>query len=162
MRSRPRNRIAIPDRDNFKTIILSDLYETIPVNPLTIPSPINDNLSFEQNITDLYVQLRRCLRTSKRIEGLLNAFHIGEFLETHPMTNVQRRRCKSILTKHYRQCCQRIYDLFSIPGKEQIYRTRRTNFWMFRFIKKNEYLGLLNDAEDLIVTSILNVDGTTF
>jgi hypothetical protein len=57
IRSRPRDRIAIPARDDFKMIVLSDLYETIPANPLTILSPINDNLSFEQNITDLYAQL---------------------------------------------------------------------------------------------------------
>ena len=54
-----------------------------------------------------------------------------------------------MLTAHYIGCCIRIYDLFSIQGIEQIYRTKRCFFWMFRALKRQDYIRLTREAKDL-------------
>jgi hypothetical protein len=48
---------------------------------MAMPDPYNENLSLEQNISDLYYQLQWSLRTEKRIEGLVIAFYLGQYLE---------------------------------------------------------------------------------
>jgi hypothetical protein len=136
-------------RDGHFNEILADIYETVPVNPMSLPDLYNEDLSLEQNVADLLYQLRWSLRTDKRIEGLVTAYYLGEYLERRPLTPKQRARCRALLTKHYITCCQRIYDFFSIQGIKQIYRTKRTCFWMFRAMKKSDLVRLAREAEDM-------------
>jgi len=145
------------NRREFMTEILSDLGETSPQRPMTMPDPYDEGIMLERNVADLFYQLRWSIRIDKRIEGLVMAFYLGQFLERRPLTPQQRMRCRRLLTTHYITCCVRIYDLFSIQGIEQIYRTKKTCFWMFRSIKKHEFTRLITEAEDTFYETLYDV-----
>jgi hypothetical protein len=136
-------------RDEFTTEIFADLCEVTPETVIPMPDPYNDNIPLKQNIANLFYQLRWSLRTDRRIEGLVAAYYLGQHLEQRCFTPAQKRECRKMLTTHYILCCIRIYDLFSIQGIEQIYRTKRVFFWMFRAIKRQDFVRLTREAEDL-------------
>ena len=114
-----------------------------------MPDPYSENISLKQNIANLFYQLRWSLRTDRRIEGLVAAYYLEQYLEQRCFTPAQKRVCRRMLTTHYIRCCIRIYDLFSVQGIEQIYRTKRVFFWMFRAIKRQDFVRLTREAEDL-------------
>ena len=139
------------ERRQFVNTIRADLLETLPENPFTLPDPYNDNETLEQNVTNLYYQLRESLRTNRRISGLVAAFYLEQYLERRPLTPQERKSCRQLLTTHYVQCCVKIHNLFSIQGIEQIYRTKRTSYWMIRSVNKRDFTQLLNEAEDMLM-----------
>ena len=130
--------------------ILSDLLENDPANPMVTPDPYNELQSLETNIRMFYRLLRWSTRTGDRIGGLVNAYYLGYLLEERATTPLERRKCRRILTKHYTLSCVRLYSLFVIIGRQQLYQTQRSNFWMFRKITRQEFNQLLQDATTLI------------
>ena len=80
-------------RRQFVNNIRADLMETSPANPFTLPDPYNENETLEQNVTNLYYQLRESLRTNRRVSGLVAAFYLGQYLERRPLTPEERKRC---------------------------------------------------------------------
>jgi len=145
-----RNSHTRPSRRELSAEILAELYETTPTNLMTMPDPYDSRKTLEQNVIDLFYQLRWSLRAQKRIEGLVSAFYLGQFIEQRPLTPEQRARCRGLLTKHYICCCQRIFDLFSIQGIAQIYRTKRVYFWYFSVLSKREFVRLIQEAENML------------
>jgi len=142
-------------QSNLARKVFADLSETSPRNPTVIPDLYNNNLTFEENITEMHLQLRRSLRLSKRIDGLVIAYYIGKWMDRRSLTIEQRRLCRLILSRHYYDCCKRIYDLYSIQGPDQLHRTKRTHFWMYRTLKKSDYIQLISEAEVLATDALL-------
>jgi hypothetical protein len=126
-------------------LIYDDLLEIEPLFPSTIPCTYNENISLDNNLTKMFNCLLRALRRKDRVTALANAYYIGQMLEckTSP---AERHKCNQHLTIYYRQCCVRIFNLFEPYGIEQVYRTKRTKFWMFRTLKAHEYQELLREA----------------
>jgi hypothetical protein len=126
--------------------ILSDLMESEPLSPLILPDPYDVNLGMQDNIKNFYRLLRWSIRANARISGLINAYYLGYLFEVRLSTPMQRRTYRNALSKHYLDACVRVYNLFSIIGPQQIYRTKRASFWMFRKLKRSDYLQLTQDA----------------
>jgi hypothetical protein len=143
------NQVQRNPQENLVTKILADLCEITPRRVIPMPNPYNENLTMEQNVVELHYQLRWSLRVEKRIEGLVAAYYLGQYIGKGHRTQTQIKECRKVLTTHYIQCCTRIYDLFSILGIEQIYRTKRITFGMFRTISKRDFVRLTNEAENL-------------
>ena len=138
------------NRREFENQILADLFETSPTYPIPLPDPYNENLTLEQNLTNLYSLMRNSLRTDRRIEGLVYAYYIGQYIERYPVLPDIRINGRKFLTKHYTKCCTYVHDIFSIVGIEQLYRTKRSIYWMFGVIKKPEFKRLINEAEGML------------
>ena len=130
--------------------IFSDLMETNPNDPVILPDPYNDTFDVETNIRTFYHMIRWSIRVNDRVSGLLNAYYLGYLLEERLSTPSQRRQYRNVLTKHYLDACIRVYSLYKITGIQQIYRTKRTSFWMFRKIKRTTFVQLLQDALTLL------------
>ena len=130
--------------------IFSDLLETQPTDPIIMPDPYNHNQSIGTNIKMFYRLLRWSIRVNDHISELVNAYYLGYLLEERLSTPSERRKYRSLLTKHYLNTCVRTYNLFRITGVQQIYRIQQTSFWMLQKIKRTDYVRLLQDAITLI------------
>ena len=130
--------------------IFADLMETNPPDPLIIPDPYIDNRSLTSNVRMFYRLIRWSVNTNDRIGILVNAYYLGYLLDERASTPVDRRKCRKILSNHYIISCTRIYKLFVIIGIQQLYRSQRSIFWMFRKITRDEFCQLLQDAASII------------
>ena len=130
--------------------IFADLMETNPPDPLIMPDPYIDNRSLTFNVRMFYRLIRWSVNTNDRIGTLVNAYYLGYLLDERASTPVERRKCRKILSNHYVISCTRIYKLFVIIGIQQIYRSQRSIFWMFRKITRDEFCQLLQDAASVI------------
>ena len=136
----------------FYLNIFMDIMEPLPINPTIMPNPYDNTKSISSNIRYLYRMIRLSLAMNDRIGSLINAYYLGYILEEKVTTPKERKKYQKILTVHYNSASVRIYNLFSIVGPQQIYRTQRTSYWMFRHIKRNEFVQLIQEAHLLIVT----------
>jgi len=137
---------------NFNKI-LSDLFESSPLEPNIFDDPYNEMISVEQN-AHIYQRLIRSSTVMKdRQSTLLNAYYFGYFL-TQRITPKETRRCRRIIAQHYVDASQRTYRLFSIIGPHQIYRTRKTTLVMMRSISASQFQKLIEEALSLIAGAI--------
>jgi len=134
--------------------IFADLMELNPPDPLVLLDPYLSNRSLTANVRMFYHLIRWSITTNDRIGTLVNAYYLGYLLEERASTPLERRKCRKLLTKHYIITCTRIYKLFYIIGIQQIYRTQRTLFWMFRKITRAEFCQLLQEATTIIAGAI--------
>ena len=130
--------------------IFADLLEPNPLNPIVMPDPYDERKSLTTNIKMFYRMIRWSLRTNDRIEGLVNAYYLGHLLEERAAIPLERRKCQQTLTKHYILSCTRVYNLFVTLGVQQLYRTQRSSFRMFRQLKRNEYTCLVHEVGTMI------------
>ena len=130
--------------------IFSDLLEVNPNDPIVMPDPYNEQRSLSSNIREFYQTMRWSLRTGNRLGALVNAYYLGYLLEKRASTPLERRKCRRLLTSHYILACTRVYNLFLIVGIQQIYRSQRSSYWMFRKVTRQEYCQLLSHALTLI------------
>ena len=130
--------------------ILSDLLEQEPADPLVMTNPCRDSHDIRTNIETLYRLIRWSVTINDRISGLMYAYYLGQTYDERLSTPSLRRQYRNVLSKHYLETCTRVYNLFKITGPQQIYRTKRTSFWMFRKIKRTHYIQLLQDAVMLL------------
>ena len=126
--------------------IFADLMETNPINPIITPDPYLKNRSINSNVRMFYRLIRWSIVTNDRIGTLIHAYYLGYLLDERTLTSQERRRCRRELSKHYVVACTRIYKLFTLTGIQQIYRSQRSIFWMFRRITRTEFCQLLQDA----------------
>ncbi len=126
--------------------IFSDLLETDPIDPIISPDPYDNDLNMRTNIETFYRLIRWSIRTDDRISGLIYAYYLGYLFEERLSTPSLRRQHRNVLSKHYLDACIRVYSLYRIVGIQQIYRSKRTSFWMFRKIKRTSYVQLIQDA----------------
>ena len=130
--------------------IFSDLLEVNPANPIVMPDPFNEQRSLGTNITMFYRMIRWSLRNNDRLGALVNAYYLGYLLEERATTPLERRKCRRVLTKHYVLSCTRVYALFSLIGIQQVYRSQRSSFWMFRRLTRAEFGQLCDDAGTML------------
>jgi len=101
-----------------------------------------------------YRLIRWSINTNDHIGMLINAYYLGYLLDERASTPLERRKCRKILSNHYVIACTRIYKIFAITGIQQLYRSQRSIFWMFRKITRDEFCQLLQDAASLIAGAI--------
>jgi hypothetical protein len=130
--------------------IFSDLFETDPIEPLVLADPYDVNQNEQTNIERFYRLIRGSIRINDRISGLVIAYYLGYLFEERLSTPSQRRKHRNVLSKHYLDACTRVYHLYKIISISQIYRTKRTSFWMFRKISRTMYIQLTQDALSLL------------
>ena len=130
--------------------LFTDLLEIDPVNPFILPDPYNVNVSVRLNIEEYYCQIRWSIRINDRLSGLVYAYYLGQIFEEKLSSPTRRRKYRNTLSRHYLEACTRVYNLYKVIGIQQIYRTKRTSFWMFRKISQATYVQLLQDAITLL------------
>ena len=130
--------------------LFTDLLETDPVNTFILPNPYNVNLNVQSNIEEHYCQIRWSIRINDRLTGLVYAYYLGQIFEEKLSSPTRRRKYRNTLSRHYLEACTRVYNLYKVIGIQQIYRTKRTSFWMFRKISQATYIQLLQDAITLL------------
>ena len=130
--------------------VFADLLETQPLNPHFSSDPFIEGRNLEFNVHMFYRLIRWSLGTNNRIGALVNAYYLGYLLEERASTPKECRQCRRLLTKHYVCACTRVYNLFSLLGIQQIYRTQRIEFWALKLLPKSEYDKLLEDAMNLL------------
>ena len=130
--------------------IFADLMELNPPDPIVIPDPFISTRSLTTNVKMFYRLIRWSINTNDRVETLVNAYYLSYLLDERASTPVKRRKCRRILSNHYIIACTRIYKIFAIIGIQQLYRSQRSIFWMFRKITQAEFCQLLQDAASVI------------
>lgn len=130
--------------------IFADLMETNPINPTIMIDPYLSTRGLTSNVRMFYRIIRWSITNEDRIGTLVNAYYLGYLLNERASTPLDRKKCRKVLTKHYIVSCTRIYNIFSIVGIQQLYRTQRSIFWMFRKITRAEVIQLLQDAATVV------------
>jgi hypothetical protein len=130
--------------------LFSDLLETSPENSFVLPDPYDTNLDLKSNVKKCYCQIRWSIRMNDKVTGLIYAYYIGHMFEERLSSPSLRRSSRNVLSRHYLEACTRVYNLYKIVGIQQIYRTKRTSFWMFRKISQATYIQLYQDALSLL------------
>jgi hypothetical protein len=129
-------------------LILQDLQEESICNIL--PIRIHDDAEdFKVQIKFLVKQLRRAKSMNNRKEVLLNAWYIGEIIETKTTTLLERTTCMKLLTPYYQKVVIRLYYIFEFLGVEQIYRSKNTTLTMISKLNMTEYLALQQEARTI-------------
>src|SRR5215213_2400185 len=131
------------------TIILNDLQEIEPYDPMVIPPPYDDGLSDENKVRITYQVLQRTNITTDRLTTLINAYYLGKLLESVSHDRARKRYYEQLLTEHYRVMCKRTYLLFELLGPEQLLRTKRTTASMIRSTNAPDFKRLLIEATTL-------------
>jgi len=129
---------------------LADLMETQPPTPSISLDPYDNSQSMTENIEMFFRLIRISLQMNNRIGTLVYAYYLGYLLEVRASTPKDRKKYRKVLTRHYTYASIRTYNLFSIQGIQQIYRTQRIEFWSLRLISLPEYRQLLTDALSLV------------
>jgi hypothetical protein len=138
---------------NYFNRILSDLFESDPLDPDVLNDPYDEIFTVEQNAY-LYQRLIRSSTIMKDRQGtLLYAYYFGNFL-TQRITLKDARKCRRIIAQHYIDASQRTYRLFSILGPQHIYRTHKTTLVMVRRISAPQFHKLIDEALSLIAGAI--------
>ena len=127
----------------INTIIL-DLVTTEPTSPMTIPDPYQEDKTLTENVSQMVQYLQRILKRKDRILALAIAFYIGRAIECQSTSNLDRSLCYRQMTQHYKECCLRLYTIFEPLGIEQIYRTKEVTLRIFRNIKREDVIQLMN------------------
>jgi hypothetical protein len=130
--------------------IFADLMEINPTTPLVMPDPYNTQHSLSTNVRMFYRIIRWSLGTGDRIGTLVNAYYLGYLLEERASTPNERRKCRKLLTKHYVLSCTRVYNLYNFLGVQQLYRSQRSSYWMFRKLSRKEFCQLLQEAGTML------------
>ena len=126
--------------------IFADIMETDPANPALMPDPYDNNVDMETNIKFFYRSIRNSIRMNDRIQGLVDAYYLGYLFEERLSTPASRRQYRNTLSKHYLDASIRVYSIFKIVGHQQIYRTKRSSFWMFRKLSRADFIQLTREA----------------
>ena len=87
-------------------------------------------------------QLRRAKSMNNRKEMLLNAWYIGEVIETRTTTLTERTLCLKILSQYYQKVVIRLYYIFEFLGAEQIERSMNTTLTMISKLNNSQYVNL--------------------
>lgn len=126
--------------------ILEDLKLQSPHGSLT-PVPIyNPNDTYDQQIKFLLKQLHRAKRMHNRKEILLNAWYIGEIVETLVDSSRERTQCLELLSSYYRKTIVRTYYIFEFLGASQIIRTQQTSLTMISRLTVSQYQSLVQES----------------
>lgn len=131
--------------DNYQ-LILDDLQQENPLNPSILPPFYNDYDTPTDKIKLLLRQLRRTKSLKDRIGMLLNAWYIGEVIETMTSSPLQRTLCMNLLTPYYQRAIIKTFYLFETLGVEQIGRTRQLTLAMVYKTKQREHGMLVTEA----------------
>lgn len=125
--------------------ILEDLQRNNDVSDLNITLQ-NEEDPPSQQVNSLLRQLRRAVSRRNRVETLLNAWYIGEVIETKTSTLTERALCMKLMTPYYQKVVIRTYYIFEFLGTEQINRSRNTTLTMISRIGTKQYQALLEEA----------------
>ena len=101
-------------------LILEDLSEIEPIDPIVSPVPYDDSTPVLARIPIIFRQLLKAKRMNNRILILEKAFYIGQLIEEE-LTLSQRTLVKTTLSEYYYRVCVWTYCIFEIPGVQQIY-----------------------------------------
>jgi len=120
---------------------------------LEIPlrAPFNDDMTLQQKVQSTYRALLRACRIRDCVLILVNAYYLGQLLETESTNPSERMMLRNMVTIYYRLGVTRIYYLFEFLGVEQIQRTRIINFATIRQLKAFEFRALVNYAHQLSI-----------
>jgi hypothetical protein len=130
--------------------IFADLLEVNPVNPTVTPDPYLENRSLTSNARMIYRMIRWSVNAEDRIGTLILTYYLGYLLEERASTPAERQACRKTLTKHYIVSSIRVYNVFSILGIQQIYRSQRSTHSTFRNLSRTEYAQILQDAMTML------------
>ena len=98
-------------------IILIDLLNTVPANPVVPPRPTDDSQDLQERIMRTYRKLLRT-RTIMRKHQLAYAYYLGELLEQYPE---ERQISKRKISRYYYSASIRTYNIFAGVGVDQIF-----------------------------------------
>ena len=131
--------------DLLEQTILADLQLDTPEQPEVTPPFYRDNNSPIAKVKMLLRQYRRAKSLNNRIEKLLVMWYIGEIVE-NVASDVERKGCIQVLTKHQFKLAKRVYYLYELLGPKQIVRTLRTTVTMIYKLKLPQFQMLAQQA----------------
>ena len=120
-------------------IILIDLLNTVPANPVVPPRPTDDSQDLQERIMRTYRKLLRT-RTIMRKHQLVYAYYLGELLEQYPE---ERRISKRKILQYYYNASIRTYNIFAGIGVDQIFRTSNTTLAKIARLSASDYQALI-------------------
>jgi hypothetical protein len=138
-------------QDISEDLTQATIDETMNINP-PYTEDMTNNLKFEH----LLRALLRAKKLRHRTLLLLNAYHIGRFLEKD-LELKERPKFTKQLTYHYQIVCSRMYFLFEFLDPKAIFGMKKTSLTMIRKLTTQEYQDLTHMA--LIFSGAENLGG---
>ncbi|CAI2198720.1 14700_t:CDS:1 [Funneliformis geosporum] len=90
------------------------------VNNFNIPPLYLTNDLTEQKVKTTYKALLRASQLKNRMLTLVNAFYLGQIIETETLSPAEHTQYRNTMTLYYRQASKRTFYLFKTLGVEQI------------------------------------------
>ena len=129
-------------------LILEDLQREGPDDNMTYLPPFNDGMTLDEKFSIITRIMFRAKRVNNRVLFLVNAFYLGEFLET--LDNLTTRAIYvRKLTQHYYHASVRLYYLYEILGTSQLAKSRNITFNLLFRITKSQLNQLTNEATNI-------------
>lgn len=136
--------------------ISEDLAQATPDETIDTNPPYTEDMTNDLKFEHLYRALLRAKRLHHRTLQLLNAYHIGKFLEKE-LAVKERPKYTKKLTYHYQNICSRTYFLFEFLGPKVIFSMKKTTLTMIRKLTTQEHQDLVCMA--LIFSGAENLGG---
>jgi hypothetical protein len=138
-------------------LILEDLQREGLNDNMTYSPPYTNGMTLDEKFSIITRMMFRAKRVNNRILFLVNAFYLGEFLET--LDNLTTRAIYvRKLTQHYYRASVRLYYLYEILGTSQLAKSRNVTFNLLLRITKSQLNQLINEATNIFART-QNVGG---
>ncbi|CAG8703533.1 6613_t:CDS:1 [Funneliformis caledonium] len=108
-------------------------------------------MTLQQKVQSIYQALLRACKIRDRVLILVNAYYLGQLLETESTNPSERIMLQNMMTIYYRLGVTRIYYLFEFLEVEQIQHTQIINFATIRQLKACEFRALINYTHQLSI-----------
>src|SRR5215469_14785257 len=134
--------------------ILQDLQIT-EENRISILAAHNMEDDPINQVVYLLKQLRRAKSMKNRRETLINAWYIGEVIETKAKDLTERTLCLKKLSPYYQKVVVRLYYIFEFLGVESVGNSRNTTLMMISKISNAQYVALQQEAITIARTRVI-------
>src|SRR5215813_3564862 len=130
---------------NDYDLILQDIQQTNDQNVSLIPLHNRED-DPKLQVKYLMKQLRRAKSMNNRREMLVNAWYIGEVIETRTTSLAERVLCLKMISQYYQKVVIRLYYIFEFLGVEIINRSTNITLTMVSKLNNSQYVTLQQEA----------------
>jgi hypothetical protein len=142
---------------HYRTV-LDDLLRPVSEEEMEYDPPYDQGSTLEEKFTLTLKALSRAKRFHNRPLQLLNAYFLGQLLETKTESHIQRNYYARRLSTHYRLTAVKAFIIFESFGPRKIMNTAKTSLTTIRQLSMEEYHDLVIEAQR-IFNGVENLEG---
>ena len=137
----------MPEMSVHYRTVLDDLLRPITEDEIEYNPPYDHGSTFEEKFTSTLRALSRAKRFQNRPLQLLNAYFLGQLLETKAESPIQRSYYARKLSIHYRLTAIKTFIILELFGPKKVMNAASTSLTTIRRLTMEEYHNLAIEAQ---------------